>query len=113
MKKKTSWKTFTALALAAGTWLKLAGDFPISPLITPPQPPDPELPGRFTECPEGFYRKLIEGQWRCWPRYDPPKLYPYGIGKYTSLKPPTCRPFETAKYDEKLGRWYCVPRGLL
>jgi len=36
MKKKTNWKTFAGLALAAGTWLKLAGDFPIGPLITPP-----------------------------------------------------------------------------
>jgi len=43
----------------------------------------------------------------------PPKLYPYGIGKYTSVKPPTCPTFESAKYDEKQGRWYCVPRGLL
>ena len=33
MKKKTNWKTFAGLALAAGTWLKLAGDFPIAPLI--------------------------------------------------------------------------------
>jgi len=41
MKKKTSWKTFAGLALVAGTWLKLAGDFPIAPLITPPGPPPP------------------------------------------------------------------------
>lgn len=35
MKKKTNWKTFAGLALAAGTWLKLAGDFPVAPLIPP------------------------------------------------------------------------------
>jgi len=112
--KKANWKTLAGLALAAATWRSIAEDLPIHDLITPPGPPSPpELPGPGTECPTGFYRKLIEGQWRCWPRSDPPKLYPYGIGKYTSLKPPTCRPFETAKYDEKQGRWYCVPRGLL
>jgi len=36
MKKKTSLATLAALALAAGTWLKLAGDFPTTPLVTPP-----------------------------------------------------------------------------
>ena len=35
MKKKTSLATLAALALAAATWLKLAGDFE----ITPPTPP--------------------------------------------------------------------------
>jgi len=35
MKTKTNWKTFAGLALAAGTWLKLAGDFPIDPLVPP------------------------------------------------------------------------------
>ena len=35
MKKKTNWKTFAGLALVAGTWLKLAGDFPIDPLVPP------------------------------------------------------------------------------
>jgi len=34
--------------------------------IPPPEPP--ELPGPWTECPEGFSRKLIENQWRCWPK---------------------------------------------
>ena len=37
MKKKTNWKTFAGLVLAAGTWLKLAGDFPIAPLIPEPE----------------------------------------------------------------------------
>ena len=37
MKKKTNWKTFAGLALAAGTWLKLAGDFPIAPLVPKPE----------------------------------------------------------------------------
>jgi len=31
MKKKTSWKTFAGLALAAGTWLKLSGAAPAEP----------------------------------------------------------------------------------
>jgi len=66
MKKKTTWKTAAGLALATATWLSIAKDEPIT------APPPPVLPGRFTECPEGFYRKLIEGQWRCWPRYVPP-----------------------------------------
>jgi len=44
MKKKTNWKTFAGLAVAAGTWLKLAGDFPISPLIKPPTEREPFVP---------------------------------------------------------------------
>ncbi len=36
MKKKTSWKTLAGIGLAIGTWLKLAGDFPITPLIPEP-----------------------------------------------------------------------------
>jgi len=73
MKKKTNWKTAAGLALATAAWLSIAKDLPITaPPPAPPPPPPPELPGRFTECPEGFYRKLIEGQWRCWPRYVPP-----------------------------------------
>jgi len=97
MKKKISWKTFAGLAVAAGTWLKLAGDFPILPLITPPGPPSPpELPGPGTECPTGFYRKLIEGQWRCWPKPSP-----------------LCGPRETPKWDDKAKVWRCVPKGLL
>jgi hypothetical protein len=35
MKKKTNWKTLAALALAAATWLKLAGDFPGEPPFKP------------------------------------------------------------------------------
>jgi len=31
MKKKTNWKTLVALALGVGTWLKLSGDFAITP----------------------------------------------------------------------------------
>jgi len=31
MKKKTSWKTFAGLAVAAGTWLKLSGAAPAEP----------------------------------------------------------------------------------
>jgi len=70
--KKANWKTLAGLALAAATWRSIAEDLPIHDLITPPQPPDPRLPTRYTECPEGFYRKLIGGQWRCWPVYVPP-----------------------------------------
>jgi len=99
MKKKTSWKTFAGLAVAAGTWLKLAGDFPIGPLITPPGPP--ELPGPGTECPTGFYRKLIGGQWRCWPSERP-------VGP-----PPDCGQFSTPKWDAAAKTWRCVPKGLL
>jgi len=43
-KKKTSWKTFAGLALAASTWLKLAGDFPITALL-PPEDIPPDAPG--------------------------------------------------------------------
>jgi hypothetical protein len=39
MKKKTSWKTFAGLALAAGTWLKIAEDVPIHDIIAPPFKP--------------------------------------------------------------------------
>ena len=31
MKKKTTWKTFAGLAVAAGTWLKLSGAAPAEP----------------------------------------------------------------------------------
>ena len=71
MKKKTGVATLAGLALAALAFLRLSKDLPIYGIITPPPPgppPPPELPGPYTECPEGFSRKLIEGQWRCWPK---------------------------------------------
>ena len=96
MKKKTNLVALAGLALAAGAWHKLAGDFP----ITAPPPPA-ELPGPDTECPTGFYRKLIEGQWRCWPSYRP-------VGE-----PPDCGQFSTPKWDAAAKTWRCVPKGLL
>jgi len=36
MKKKTSWKTFAGLILAAGAWSKLSTDLPIDGVIIPP-----------------------------------------------------------------------------
>ena len=39
MKKKTNWKTWAGLALAAGAWLKIAKDFPTHDIIEPPEPP--------------------------------------------------------------------------
>jgi len=69
MKKKTTWKTAAGLALATATWLSIAKELPIT---APPPPPPSELPGRYTECPEGQERKLIGSQWRCWPRGPPP-----------------------------------------
>jgi len=73
MKKKTSLWTLAGLTAAAVAFLKFSEDtpidgviIPIDPGLKPPTPP--ELPGRFTECPVGFSRKLIEGQWRCWPK---------------------------------------------
>jgi len=77
--------------------MKRAG-FPITPAGPPPPP---ELPGPNTECPTGFYRKLIEGQWRCWPRYVPPP------------PPPDCGQFSTPKWDAAAKTWRCVPKGLL
>jgi len=68
MKKKTSLATLAGLALAVAAWRKFSEDLPIYGIITPPPPGPPELPGPYTECPEGFSRKLIEGQWRCWPK---------------------------------------------
>ena len=100
-KKKTTWKTAAGLALATATWLSIAKDLPITTAPPPGPPPPPELPGRFTECPEGFYRKLIGGQWRCWPRYVPPP------------PPPDCGQFSTPKWDSEAKVWRCVPKGLL
>ncbi len=68
---KAPLKTLAGLGLAVAAWMKLAQDFPADDLIpvTPPEPP--VLPNRFTECPEGQERKLIGGQWRCWPKERP------------------------------------------
>jgi len=93
MKKKTSLATMAGLALAAGAWHKFSGDAPSEP---PGPPSPPELPGPGTECPTGFYRKLIGGQWRCWPKPTP-----------------LCGPRETPKWDDKAKVWRCVPKGLL
>jgi len=74
MKIKTTWKTIAGLAAAAGAFLKFSENMPIHDIVTPAidpglKPPTlPKLPGRYDECPAGFYRKLIEGQWRCWPK---------------------------------------------
>jgi len=98
MKKKTSLATLAGLALAAGAWHKFSGGTPSEP---PGPPPPTELPGRFTECPEGQYRKLIGGQWRCWVSERP-------VGA-----PPDCGQFSTPKWDTKSRVWRCVPKGLL
>lgn len=71
MKKKTGAATLAGLALAALAFLRLSVDLPIYGDV-PPEPPDPKLPDRFTECPAGQERKLIGGQWRCWPKEIPP-----------------------------------------
>jgi len=61
--------TIGNLAILAGaffTYLKLGLDkVEIIPPSEPPPTP-PVLPDRYTECPAGQYRKLIDGQWRCW-----------------------------------------------
>jgi len=73
MKEKPSWKTFAGLILAAGAWRRLSEDLPIDGVIIPIDPglKPPDLPTRYTDCPEGYSRKLIEGQWRCWPKEKP------------------------------------------
>jgi len=103
MKKKTSWKTLAGLALAAGAWRKFSEDLPIDGVIIPPPgpPAPPELPGPGTECPPGYYRKLIDGQWRCWPRSLP------------TGPPPDCGQFSSPKWDIEAQTWRCVPKGLL
>jgi len=100
-KKKTTWKTAAGLVLATATWLSIAKDLPITTALPPAPPPPPVLPGRFTECPEGFYRKSIGGQWRCWPVYVAPP------------PPPDCGRFSTPKWDAAAKTWRCVPKGLL
>jgi len=64
MKKKTSWKTFAALALAASTWLKLAGDFPTHDIIGPAEPPFKPT------CKDGFRLDWDASarRWVCVPR---------------------------------------------
>ena len=75
MKEKTSWKTLAGLVLAVGAWRRLSEDLPIDGVIIPIdpglKPPDPRLPTRYSECPEGQERKLIGGQWRCWIKERP------------------------------------------
>jgi len=78
MKKKTSLLTLAGLAAAAGAWRKFSEDLPIDgviipidPGLKPPPPTLPVLPDRYTACPEGQYRKLIGGQWRCWLKERP------------------------------------------
>jgi len=39
MKKKTNWKTWTGLLLAAGAWRKFSEDLPIHDIIAPPFKP--------------------------------------------------------------------------
>jgi len=73
MKKKTSWKTLAGLILAASAWRRLSEDLPIEGVIIPidpglKPPSPPQLPGPYDACPTGYSRKLIEGQWRCWPK---------------------------------------------
>jgi len=62
------------LAILAGAffaYLKLGLDkVEVIPPSEPPPPP-PVLPDRYTECPAGQYRKLIDGQWRCWVKERP------------------------------------------
>jgi len=99
---KANWKTLVGLALAAATWRSIAEDLPMHDLIPPAPPPGPpELPGPSTECPTGFYRKLIDGQWRCWPRSLP------------TSPPPECGQFSSPKWDIAAQTWRCVPKGLL
>ena len=77
MKKKLTWKTAAGLILAAAAWRRLSEDLPTDGVIIPidpglKRPPTPPgLPDRYTACPEGQYRKLIEGQWRCWVKERP------------------------------------------
>jgi len=73
MKKKTSLLTLAGLVAAAAAWRKFSADLPIDGVVIPidpglKPPPPPKLPGPYDACPAGFSRKLIEGQWRCWPK---------------------------------------------
>jgi len=60
MKKKPDWKTFAALALAAGAWRKFSEDLPIDGVIVKEIVPTvghgvtvkPTAAGR---CPRGYY----------------------------------------------------------
>jgi len=71
MKKKVGILTFAGLALAVSAWRKFSEDVPIYGIDPGLKPPDPRLPTRYTECPEGQERKLIGGQWRCWIKERP------------------------------------------
>jgi len=65
MKKKTSWKTFAGLILAAGAWRRLSTDLPIDGVIIPPaERPDAPQCGRF-ETPRWDDKA---GMWRCVPK---------------------------------------------
>jgi len=68
MKKKTSWKTWAGLILAAGAWRRLSTDLPIDGVIIPPaeEPPagPPPVCGRF-ETPKYDYDTRT---WRCVPK---------------------------------------------
>jgi len=102
MKEKTSWKTLAGLVLAVGAWRRLSEDLPIDGVIIPIDPGlKPGLPTRYTECPEGQERKLIGGQWRCWPKEKPPD--PRLPTLYTE-----CPEGQERKLIE--GQWRCWPK---
>jgi len=69
--KRSAIGNLVILAGAFFAYLKLGLDKVevIPPSVIPPSEPPPTLPvlpDRYTECPAGQYRKLIDGQWRCW-----------------------------------------------
>ena len=67
MKKKTSWKTWAGLILAAGAWRRFSEDLPIGDLIPDELGPpriDPPQCGRF----ETAKWDAAAGIWRCVPK---------------------------------------------
>jgi len=67
VKKKTSWKTWAGLVLAAGAWRRLSEDLPIHDLIPEevgPRRLDPPQCGRF----ETAKWDAEAERWRCVPK---------------------------------------------
>jgi len=93
MEKKTSWKTFAGLLLAAGAWRRFSVDLPIDGAIVPPDDAKPKL-----------YAFPLPGGGQGYTTNPPPG---------SEGGPAACSALSQPAYSQPLGKWFCVPKGLL